>query len=207
MSEIVIKLAKPRGALERGTVDFDERDIHEWGVYAIRHGAWRCHCDVGETRFGANVEAVVVIAAPDGRVAVWYGRTTLPRVLSNRQRHGRKDDTASQFDGAIAALSAHGNLGRAAAAYWDKRRTRGGDRDVTQLAMAACRILHAEVFGDPTALRDTLLAEFAAMTTSRPPTPHLLRASEDELLAASALLAAGNHDGACRLLARKGVAA
>jgi len=202
MSNVVIKIVRERPPAAPGCVGYEEIDMWQWGNYAVRHNAWRFHCEVGESRFNANVESIVLIASPDGRVGVWYGRTTKPSVVANRPRHGRKDDTASDLDGAIAAL-----LCRSAAALWDKRRTRGGDRDVSALAKAACRILHAEAFGDPPLFRDTLLAPFARLTDRRPPTPHLLRASEDELLAASALLDIHNYEGACSLLARKGVAA
>lgn len=215
MSEIIVKLGKPRGTPERGAVDFDERDAWEWGRYAVRHGGWQATCEVGETRFGTNVEAAVAIAAPDGRVALWYGRMTLPRVTNGKMRNGRRDDTVNKHEAAYAALCDEEATNRvdrnalAAAAMWDAKRTRGGDRDVSPLAMAACRILHAGVYGDTPTLRDQLLAEFVSLSRSvlgkRPPTPHLLRASEDELLAASALLAAEEYDGARSLLARKGV--
>jgi hypothetical protein len=205
MPAIEIKIVKPRPvAAAKGQVDYEERDFREWAVYAIRHQGWRQHCEVGETRFGPNVESVVIIAAPDGRVAVWYGRTTLLRHTENRPRRGRKDDTANPLDGAIAALQPYGDVGRAAAAYWDKKRTRGGDRDVSQLAAAACRVLHADAYGYSSSLRDRLLAEFTLLEGDRPPTPHLLRATDNELLAASALLAARENNGARSLLARKG---
>lgn len=207
-----IKIVKPRpnSAETAGEVDYVERDFWEWGVYAYRHNQFRCHCEVGEARFHTTVEAVVIIAAPDQRVAVWYGRVDKRGARTTRERHGRKDDTASPFDGAMEALENHGttapnNVGLAAATYWDKTRTRGGDRDVKPLALAACRVLHAAAFGYKASLRDELLAEFATLGCTRPPTPHLLRASDNELLAASALLSADQKEGVRPLLARKGV--
>jgi hypothetical protein len=196
MSEIEIKIVKERTA----RVDFDEIDAREWAVYAIRHNAWRATCEAGESRVGQSVGTAVAIAAPDGRVAVWYGHAYLRTDPSGKIRNVRT--SVNQFEAALAATQ-----NPAVAAYWDGRRTRGGDRDVKALALAACRVLHAETFGDTPSLRDRLLAEFAAITTSRPPTPHLLRANENELLAASALIALKEYNSACALLARKGVGA
>lgn len=186
-----------------GVVDFDEeQDAREWAVYAIRHNAWRAHCEAGETRTRSSVETAVAIAAPDGRVGVWYGRAA----LSGAKIVGTSVATVNKLDAANAALALE-PWGGAAARFWDAKSTRGGDRDVSALAWAALRILHNRAFGDPIALRDELLAEFALLTGDRPPTPHLLRASDDELLAASALIAAKQTDKVRALLARKGVAA
>lgn len=197
---INIRIAEPRAFTVRGRVDFEERDAFEWGIYATRNQNWTCFADAGETRFGGSVETVAVIAAPDGRVAVWYGQTRLAREASGRERRGRQDDTVSKYNAAFAALQDPG-----AAAYWDPVRTRGGERDVKPLALAACRVLHADVFETQPALRDKLLAEFAPLRGERPPTSWLLRASDDELLAASALLNADEPAHARRLLARKGI--
>lgn len=207
MSKIVIKIVRERDRVSDrgiGVVDFDEeQDAREWAVYAIRHNAWRAHCEAGESRTRSSVETAVAIAAPDGRVGVWYGRAILP---VERQRPA-KPISVTRFDAAKAALTLEPEC-RAAARYWYPSCGRGGDRDVAALAWAALRILHAHAFGDPVSLRDTLLAPFATVASSfRPPTPHLLRASEDELLAANALLDIHNYDGARALLARKGVVA
>lgn len=196
MSEIEINVVNTRSAI----VDFDDTDAREWAVYAIRHNAWRCTCEAGQSRVGQSVGTAVAIASPDGRVAVWYGAAYLRVDPQGKVRNART--SVCQFEAALAATKSP-----EAAAYWDKKRTRGGDRDVSALAIAACRVLHAEAFGYKPSLRDTLLAPFAALTCSRPPTPHLLRASEDELLAANALLDIKNYEGARDLLARKGVAA
>jgi hypothetical protein len=193
---IEIKIVRERCA----AVDFDDTDAYEWAVYAIRHEAWRVTCETGQARVAPRVGAAVAIAAPDGRVAVWYGAASL-RVAPTGKIHSART-SVNLYE---AALAATGNA--AVAAYWDPRRTRGGDRDVRALALSACRVLHAAAFGDTPSLRDQLLAEFAAITTDRPPTPHLLRASEDELLAASALLSMQDCESACKLLARKGVCA
>lgn len=196
MSKVEIKVVRERVA----PVDFDETDAHEWAIYAIRHNAWCVTCEAGQSRVGQCVGAAVAIASPDGRVAVWYGCARLHVDPQGKVRSARTSVTL--FEAALAATT-----NAAVAAYWDSRRTRGGDRDVKALALAACRVLHAETFGATPSLRDQLLAEFAAITTDRPSTPHLLRASEDELLAASALLALKEYSSACALLARKGVAA
>lgn len=203
----MIKVVRPRDRVSDrgvGIVDFDEeQDAREWAVYAIRNQGWRATCEAGETRTRNSVETVVAIASPDGRVGVWFGRA---EIIADARKCGRSHATVTKLDAALTALDGEPE-GRAAARYWDAKSTRGGDRDVSALAWAALRILHARAFGDPVAFRDTLLAPFALLTGSRPPTAHLLRASEDELLAASALLDIRNYDGARALLARKGVAA
>lgn len=197
----VVRERKREGGV--GAVDFDEeQDAREWAVYAIRHNAWRATCEAGETRTRSSVETAVAIASPDGRVGVWYGRAC----LSGAKIVGSSVATVNKFDAAKAALTGEPE-GGAAARYWHPMCGRGGDRDVAALAWAALRILHARTFGDPISLRDTLLAPFALLASGRPPTPHLLRASEDELLAANALLDIHNYEGARALLARKGVAA
>lgn len=196
MSEIEINVVNTRSAI----VDFDDQDAYEWAVYAVRQNAWRATCEAGKSHIGQSVGTAVAIASPDGRVAVWYGTAYLRLATNGAVRNART--SVSQYEAALAAVN-----NPSAAAFWDKKRTRGGDRDVTQLALAALRILHANVFGYAPSLRDTLLAPFAALVTDRPSTPHLLRASEDELLAANALLDIKNYEGARDLLARKGVAA
>jgi len=180
-------------------VDFDDNDAYEWGVYAIRQNAWKAHCTVGKARVSPAVGAAVAIAAPDGRVAVWYGAADLR--LDANGNHRAPRTTVTEHEGALAATDSP-----SVAAYWDRRRTRGGERDVTALALAACRVLHAHVFGYKPSLRDELLAEFVVLTGDRPPTAHLLRASEDELLAASALISAQHSNKVRALLARKGAA-
>lgn len=207
MSNIVIKIVceRDRELPGVGVVDFDEeQDAREWAVYAIRHQAWRMTCEAGETRTRATVQTAVAIASPDGRVAVWYGRAALMRESKNRSHPSQ--NTVTKYDAAHSTLRREPS-GRAAARYWDTVSTRGGDRCVLSLASAGCRILHARAFGDPVPLRDELLAEFAVLGSERPPTPHILRASDNELLAASALLAAGHPDKVRALLGRKGVAA
>lgn len=204
-SDIVIKIVRERSPNDfgAGLVDFDEeQDAREWAVYAIRNSGWRAVCEVGETRTRSFVQSAVAIAAPDGRVAVWYGRAP----IADNRKKGPYPVTVNKLEAANAALT-HEPEGGAAARFWDGRSTRGGDRDVKPLAGAALRVLHARAFEYPCALRDQLLAEFAVLTGKRPPTPHLLRASEDELLAASALLTAKQVDKIRALLARKGVAA
>lgn len=214
MSEIVVKIVRPPREQNLANLNFTEMDAWEWGRWAIRNNRWQATCEAGESRFRTDVETAVAIAAPDGRVGVWYSRITLPRASNGRGRTSRRDDTIHNlYTAAYAALCGPGSDERVdmraigAAKYFDKKLTRGGDRDLSPLAMAALRLYHAEAFGDTSTLRDKLLAEFAVLKGERPPTAHLLRASDDELLAASALLAVNDPDGARNLLARKGVAA
>lgn len=211
--KIVRPPREPNGA-HSVNLNFTEMDAWEWGRWAIRNNRWQATCEVGESRFRTDVETAVAIASPDGRVGVWYNRITLPRAMNGRGRTSRRDDTIHNlYTAAYAALCGPDADRRVdmraigAAKYWDKKLTRGGERDLSPLAMAALRLYHAEAFGDTPTLRDQLLAEFAVLKGDRPPTTHLLRANEDELLAASALLTMGDAESACRLLARKGVAA
>ena len=197
----VIKLVQPpREPRPAKPVDFDLTDADEWGRYAITSNAWSPVCEVGPqiNHVSFDVEIAVAIAAPDGRVAVWYGMAT---TVAPVRRRGFRQRDVTKYNGAATITKC-----RAAAAWWDEKRTRGGDRDVRPLALAACRVLHAQVFGDPPSPRDQLLAEFATLEgADRPDTTHILRASDDALLAASALLALKNYEGACALLAGKGV--
>jgi hypothetical protein len=179
-------------------VDFDVTDAIEWGRFAIKSTGWHMTFDSGVAEAASwqsaqALEAVVVIAAPDGRVAVWYGQSTI----------------AGRLPLALAFNVARDVVGCSrVAAFWDKRRTKGGERDVRPLALAAGRVLHAQTFGEVPFLRDTLLAEFASLLgADRPDTSILLRASENALLAASALAAAQNYRGAQMLLTGKGVTA
>ena len=182
------------------TVDFDLTDAAEWSRYAVKSNCWSPVCEVGSmiNHVTFTAEVAVAIAAPDGRVALWYGMSTTPQTTRSR---GRIVYAAAKYNAACAATKCH-----RFATFWDPKRTRGGDRDVRPLALAAGRVLHAQVFGDPLSPRDQLLAEFAALEgADRPDTTHILRASYDALLAASALLALKNYEGACTLLAGKGV--
>jgi len=201
VTEIVVKIvAPPIEPRLTKHVDFDQRDAEEWGGYAIKLDKWRTFCEVGAPSFGTYaVEVATAIAAPDGRVAVWYGRATTFGLAPGGKRTQRQDVT--MYKAALAALDC-----KAAAAFWDDRRTRGGQRDVSALGLAACRLLHAAAFGYEPAFRDQLLAEFAPLQgTDRPSTAVLLRASDEALLAASALLAVENYKGACSLLMGRGV--
>lgn len=184
-------------------VDFDRADAEEWARYAIKLNSWRTFVEIGCTPVvRTDIETAVAIAAPNGRVAVWYGRTSIARPTKTKGKSYHRRD-ATSYEAARAALGC-----KAAAALWDDRITRGGDRDVSALAMAACRILHARAFGEVPTLRDQLMAEFATLTgAERPSTPTILRASEDALLAASALLAVKDYRGACQLLMGRGVSA
>lgn len=197
--KLVTAPTEPRPAK---TVDFDLTDADEWSRYALQSNVWSPVCEVGPpiNHVSFDVEVAVAIAAPDGRVAVWYGMATTAAPTRSRGKNYRQRDV-TKYNGAATITKC-----RAAAAWWDERRTRGGDRDIRPLAIAACRVLHAQVFGDPIVPRDQLLAEFVYLEgADRPDTTHILRASYDALLAASALLALKNYEGACTLLAGKGV--
>lgn len=202
MSDVVIKIVKPgkpRG--EAGAVDFDESDAEDWARFAIKGRTWRQTCVQGAPRHHLNhIECVVAIASPDGRVAVWYGLASVVAPTRSRGKSYRRYEPACR----AAALAACGDRG--VAALFDDRCTRGGERDVSELARAACRVLHARAFEyDPTP-RDLLLAEFATLVgDDRPPTPHIVKAPDTALEAASALLLLKNYAAARALLAGKGV--
>ena len=198
---VVVKIARspiePRLA---NAIDFDHRDAEEWGIYAIKHNAWRTFCGQSAPRINTyDIETVVTIAAPDGRVAVWYGRATTIQPTRTRGKSYRRRD-ATCYEAALGATKC-----RAASMLWDDRCTRGGERDVSALAMAACRILHAEVFEYAPSARDRLLAEFATLVgAARPATPHIIKASDAALEAACALLSIKNYQAVRALLAGKG---
>jgi hypothetical protein len=185
-------------------VDFDCSDAAEWGHFALKSQRWQVHCAHVTAGTASKVEAAVAIAAPDGRVAVWYGQVPARAVeKQHTKRHNVNRRTTTDY------LAVRGVTGCAAfAACWDPKRTLGGDRDVSALAMAAGRVLHAEAFGEAPSPRDLLLAEFALLVgADRPDTTVLLQASDNALTAASALVAIKNFRGACALLAGQGVTA
>lgn len=202
---VVVRIVKPRSANhpDYRRVDFDDNDAMEYGVFAKKSQAWRTTCEF-ETSASPNgqVETAVAIAAPDGRVAVWYGYACLFQPTRSRGKMSRKRQPAA-YDAAYAATKSYG-----VAAQWNVNATRGGPRDVTPLAMAASRVLHAEAFGDVPSTRDLYLAELAVLKGStRPATSRILRADDSELAAASALVVLKNYDGVRALFARKGVTA
>jgi hypothetical protein len=205
VSEIVVKIVQaPLEPRLAHSVSFDETDAREWARFAMKHNGWQAPCVIGmpvpsrQSNF-SDVEVAVAIAAPDGRVAVWYGQATTGWENNRGARRRRRE--VSCYEAGLSVLGC-----RAVAAIWDDRRRRGGARDVTPLALAACRVLHADVFGYESAPRDRLLREFAPLCgAQRPETTHLIRASDDALLAASTLLMLDNYQGACALLAGKGV--
>jgi hypothetical protein len=197
----IVKFVKPpvEPRLAR-QVDFDLGDAEEWGRYAIASRRWQVTVAHGTTISDLKVEVVAAIASPDGRVAVWYDQAIgfSPRTPPEKNLRDTTDYWAAR-----AALDCE-----AAATLWDARRTRGGDRDVRPLALAACRVLHARAFDEASSARDQLLAEWALLGgPDRPDTPMLLRASDDALMAASALVAIKNFRGVQALLAGKGVSA
>ncbi len=142
--------------------------------------------DVGET------ETVCVITAPDGRVAVWYGRALAFAVTLEIAAHSALVDDCPRDEIDLRA---------GAARIFGARQTLGGSRDVTPLAMTACRVLHAGVFNDGVSERDRLLAEvYGVLDMKRPATKTLTSASDDALAAASAMILVGDVDGAVALL-------
>jgi hypothetical protein len=182
-------------------VDFDENDAHEWARYAIKQSAWQVACEIGPSSQKPvwtglfRTEVAMVIASPDGRAAVWYGVT----LGGATQPHAAREVT--YVEAAFAATRSE-----AASRFFDSKTTRGGDRDVSPLALAACRVLHAKAFAYEPAQRDLLLAEFAVlMGPRRPDTTHLVRADNTTLEAASALVTINQYAAARRLLAGKGV--
>jgi hypothetical protein len=198
---VVVKIAQP--PIEprlTHRVDFDATDAEEWGRFAIKHNAWHVPCEIGmRSGSGYDYEVAVAIAAPDGRVAVWYGQATGPGPSYRRGKGFRRHDIA-HCEAGLAVIGC-----RAAAAIWDGRLTRGGERDVTPLALAACRLLHARAFEYAPAPRDRLLAEFARLVgAERPPTAHVVKATDAALEAASLLLSIENYRAARALLAGKG---
>jgi len=193
-------------------VDFDLNDAEEWGRFAVKSTGWQTHCTFADgprnvVDTDRSCEAAVVIAAPDGRVAIWYGRArTFPHDAA--KTHSKRQNTSYRSTDMYWAAMGCTNNNSAFAALWDPRRTRGGDRDVRPLALAAGRVLHATVFGETPSARDILLAEFAVLTgADRPATPMLLRASNAALEAASMLIAIENYRGVQALLTGKGVTA
>lgn len=198
---VVVKIVQP--PLEprlQHRVDFDATDAEEWGRFALKQGRWQAPCHIGMASSSHDVEVAVAIAAPDGRVAVWYGQATAAAPTWRRGKGFRRHEIA-HCEAGLAVIGC-----RAAAAIWDGRLTRGGDRDVTPLALAACRLLHARAFEYEPSPRDRLLASFAALVGSeRPPTAHIIKATDTALEAASLLLSIQNYQAARALLAGKGV--
>jgi len=210
---VIVKTIKPdpmrrtsAGAMQQvqAVVDFDEEDAMEWAILAVKNNSWHTVCEqarpIANIASSYDVETVAAIAAPDGRIAVWYGWAKLVQPTRQLGRsYVRRPPTT--YEAAYSALNC-----RAAARLWDARVTRQGDRDVTALALAACRCLHAQAFGYAPSARDQLLAEFASLVgRHRPKTSHILKASATALEAASALLAINNYQAAKALLAGKGI--
>jgi hypothetical protein len=180
--EIVKPPTTPRLRVRR--VDFDaeafsrEATAAQTWLYYATHGGSVANA----YKYPAATEAVVAIASPDGRVAVWHDRARANKVT---------------LCGAATAATND----QAAAMLWDDRRSKA-----REAAQAACRILHAGVFNDAPETRDVYLRELLAVPRSRRPDwPLIHKASTNVLAAASALYAIGNVLGANRLFTGKAV--
>lgn len=160
-------------------------DLKELSTHVRTNTIWRFTTDVAlpaEPRHPTNVVyGMVAIAAPSGQVAVWCG----PMITAT-----------TSYDSYDIAASLTGDRGFAY--YWIAS---DGPRSRRPIAEAAGRLLHARAFGNACEPRDEYLAEWAQVTSSlRPPTRHLLSASDDALAAASAMLLVGDERGAVTLL-------
>lgn len=208
---VVIKTVRPREQSLLQTVSFTSDDAFDCGRFSVKNNTWYMVCDNGKPQTNGIVESVVAISSPDGRVAVWFGtfgawngRGHAPNTASavrllNERRNVR-------YDAAVAATRC-----AALAAQWNPRWCKGGKRDVTALAQAAGRVLHAEAFDYAPTQRDRYLAELTALTalkgSARPPTDQILRADLDMLAAACALTTIHSYAAARLLLAGKGASA
>lgn len=211
MSQVIVRIVAPPSLENRPKpVDFDESDAREWARFAIKHNAWQAACEIGPTSSNAimaafRTEVAVVIASPDGRAAVWYGVALAaagPRF--NRTRGEIDARPRGEVAHVEAAYAATGSA--AASRFFDNKVKRGGDRDVSLLALAACRVLHAKAFVYAPTHRDLLLSEFAVLTGAhRPDTTHLIKASITALEAASTLITIREYAAARALLTGKGV--
>lgn len=131
----------------------------------------------------SQTTCVAAIAAPTGRVAVWYGATSgvnfdpadAPFLAISRAR-----DSSTQIA-----------LARRAAQAWNS----ANHKPRRAIAQAACRLLHAQVFAYEPIERDTLLVELWPLDPTR-----LLEASVVTLQACAALIAIGDECGASALL-------
>lgn len=208
---VVVRTVRPRSQSLLQTVNFTSDDAIDCGRYSLKNNIWYMTCDNGKPQTNGVVESVVAIASPDGRVAVWYGtfgawngRGGVPNTASAVRLLTQRRNV--KYDAAVAATSC-----AAVAAQWNPQWCKGGKRDITALAQAAGRVLHAEAFGYEPTWRDRYLAELTELTrlkgSCRPPTEQILRADLDMLAAACALVAIKNDGAARRLLSGKGAAA
>lgn len=184
MSGRVVIIRHPRlPRLRTRRVSFDDESAVRLGQEAVAANAWRYYADHGGDvakayKWYAETEAVVAIASPIGVVVVWYARANAAR--------------ASLKSAALAATESP-----TVAAIWGTVRS----ERLTQvpLAYAAARLLHARASGEPENSRDKLLVEWFD-AAQRPETRLLLQASEEVLLAASALRIAGQNKQAVNLI-------
>jgi hypothetical protein len=206
---------------EKYAVEYTGEDAAKLGRRAIETNAWQYLADFGHEdawRGGRRAretltETVVAIAAPDGRVAIWYGRRQSSWITMQNAAHAALmapitnkftpneeaarivtesyGDPRSELTRALM-LKAPIDVVRAcdaAVLLWDPKKTKGGPRDVKPLAQAACRVLHAIAFEVPFDVRDQYTYELLILRGGmRPPTNVIVSASDETLAAASALL-------------------
>lgn len=127
--------------------------------------------------------SAIILADPTGRTFILVGWPPARQAPS-----GRAADILGRKNGACAV-------------YWSKAATRGGRRCMREISCAALRVLHATYFQYAPDERDVLLTEYGKRDV-RPDSQHLLRASTDALLAASALYAADQPKAAVQLITR-----
>lgn len=205
-------------------VEYTMTDAFRLGQRALETNEWQYLADHGggtARRKGLaatdTTETVVAIASPDGRVGVWYAQTFASDITTyiaagaSLIANGLVGPTVNttHVGAVIGVLKSSTVRMRAdllvrkhAAMLWDQRHTRGGARDITPLARAACRLVHAEAFGDEPLARDQYLCEMLTLRGSnRPYTKTITSASDAALAAASALLMVDDRRGVRVLLA------
>ncbi len=179
------------GGLAGGDVGADLAPALDLARHAVRAATWQLRAElIGHGTAAADphvssapqIDARVVIAAPDGRAAAWMG------ILPTRRR---------TLDDAVAALTGDARV----AWLWGDGQPRQGARDGVPLALAAARALHARAHGQPPAERDAWLAAYLELPArERPPTAALLGACDDALAAGLALATIGRRTAARALL-------
>lgn len=217
--------------------DFDNADASEVAQYAMTHDIWQYQIYCGEplvaynpdptqlakatararslldTRTGTGTahlylyETSIAICAPDGRIALWHGKSSATTVGAYKGLNRTR--IVDRYAAALATFApyTHANTDEVRAAYyWSRNVNRGGARDARPLAAAACRVMHAKAFTYTATPRDTLLAHMLDLPAqARPTTNALLNAKEDTLAAASVLLLAGLSDAAVACVRRGGL--
>lgn len=181
-------------------VNFDHDAAVEMGREAVTANKWRSRAWHGggvANKYGypAETEAMVAVASPTGRVAVWWSRLPANKVTT--------------FGAAFAALSGatwNRRLPRLAAArLWDRRCPhKDHPYSIDPFAWAALRVMHAAAFEIAPTARDCTLAELGVFSVSagRPPIAAVpgLSAQPDVWLAVEAMILADEVVGAMSLM-------